>query len=46
MSSASGGVNGSGNCERSKNPSEDLPFKKRINTELFIDGKNGLYIQQ
>jgi len=31
---------------KSKNPSEELPNKKRINTELFIDGKQGLYIQK
>jgi len=23
-----------------------VPIKKRINTELFIDGKQGLYIQK
>jgi len=22
-----------------------IPIKKRINTELFIDGKHGLYLQ-
>jgi len=30
----------------SENPMETFPIKKRINTELFIDGKQGLYIQK
>jgi len=31
----------------SENPSDDLPaVKKRINTELSIDGEQGLYIQK
>jgi len=29
-----------------KNPSEDFPIMKRINTELFKDGKQRLYIQK
>jgi len=29
-----------------KNPISDLPIKKRINTELFIDGKHKLYIHK
>jgi len=39
--------NGGGNCERmqkAKIPVKTFPIKKRINTELFIDGKIGLYI--
>jgi len=31
--------------ETIKNPSDDLPIKKRINTELFIDRNNGLYVK-
>jgi len=34
-------------CERkAKIPVKTFPIKKRINTELFIDGKEGLYIQK
>jgi len=28
------------------NPVMIIPIKKRINTELFIDGNKGLYIQK
>jgi len=31
---------------KSKNPSEASQIKKRINTELFTDVKQGLYIQK
>jgi len=29
-----------------KNPVIPFPIKKRINTELFIDRKQGLYVQK
>jgi len=29
----------------SENPEKTFPIKKRLNTELFIGGKQGLYIQ-
>jgi len=30
----------------SKNPSDDLPNQEKNPTELFFDGKQGLYIQK
>jgi len=33
-------------CEDLANPMMTFPIKKRINTDLFIDGKHELYIHK